>query len=454
MGLLAAHLNDADILVVNDEKILYREPGFALLEDDHLITGAEAYSNASLKPRRIQNTYWSDLHADPLPDQRFHQLSTADLVSRQLEHIWQSVAKPGDQLAIAVPAYMSNENLGLLLGIAAELNIPVIAMTDAAACATRRHYEHAVPVHIDLSLHSSLLTRLMQEGQVQVDRSVVVDDSGLLLLYENWLKTIADAFVQQSRFDPLHTAETEQVLRARMPDWLMAACSGPVVSVDVEYRGTTHTAEIESLEFVAAAAPVYQSIVSSLRALFRSEEIPAIQLSDRAARMPGLADTLKTRVGGEVFLLEAGATARGLIKRCSTEQKSGGITLSRHLPWDQSPVIVERAEAGRNGGQPTHLLFGHTAFSLRREPLVLGSQSAENERWLDLQQEMPGVSRRHCVVSPENGQFILTDHSRYGTFLNGHRIDGSAVLQTGDLIRIGTPGFELRLISAEDHDGS
>jgi len=36
MGLLAAHLNDAEILVVNDEKILYREPGFALLEDDHL----------------------------------------------------------------------------------------------------------------------------------------------------------------------------------------------------------------------------------------------------------------------------------------------------------------------------------------------------------------------------------------------------------------------------------
>ena len=32
MGLLAAHLNDAEILVVNDEKILYREPGFALLD--------------------------------------------------------------------------------------------------------------------------------------------------------------------------------------------------------------------------------------------------------------------------------------------------------------------------------------------------------------------------------------------------------------------------------------
>ena len=454
MGLLAAHLNDAGILVVNSDKILYHEPGFALLEDDHVITGAEAYSNASLKPRRIQNRFWSDLQAEPLPDRRFHHLSAADLVSRQLEHIWQTVAKPGDRLAIAVPAYMTSENLGLLLGIAAELEIPIVAMTDAAVCATRRHYEHAIPVHIDLSLHSSLLTRLMQEGEVQVDRSAIIDDSGLLLLYENWLKTIAEAFVQQSRFDPLHTAETEQILRAKMPGWMMAACSQKVVSVDVEYRGTTHTAEVEALEFVASAAPVYQGIVSSLRALFRSEETPAIQLSDRAARMPGLAETLKTRVGGEVFLLEAGATARGLINRCSAERKGGGITLSRRLPWDQSPVIVESADTGGNGGQPTHLLFGHNAFSLLGEPLVLGSHAAENERWLDLQQEMPGVSRRHCVVSPDNGQFVVTDHSRYGTFLNGHRIDGSAVLQTGDLIRIGTPGFELRLISAEDHSGT
>ena len=85
---------------------------------------------------------------------------------------------------------------------------------------------------------------------------------------------------------------------------------------------------------------------------------------------------------------------------------------------------------------------------------MLGSQRTDGERSLDLQQEMPGVSRQHCIVSPDNGQFVITDHSRYGTFLNGHRIDGSAVLQTGDLVRIGTPGFEFRLISAEESSGS
>jgi hypothetical protein len=453
MGLLAADLNDAQIIVVDDEKTLYREPGFALLEDDHLVTGREAYANASLNPRRIQNRFWSQLRTEPLPDKRFHHLSAADLVSRQLEQIWQQVASPGDQLAIAVPAYMSHENLGLLLGIATELDIPVVAIVDAAVCATRRHYEHAVPVHIDISLHSSLLTRLMQEGQAQVDKTQVIDDNGILLLQQNWLKVIAEGFVQQSRFDPLHTAETEQALQIKMPEWLNEAGTADTVTVELEYRGTRHQAEIESFELVAAAGPVYQSIVSSLRALFRAEETPAMQLSGRAARMPGLADTLKTRVGGEVFLLDEGATARGLIQRCQPDQKGGGLTLSRHLPWDQAPVIVESQDAGGNGVQPTHLLFGHNAYSLQGRPLVLGSQVSSDERWLDLQTEMPGMSRRHCVVSKDNGQLVINDFSRYGTFLNGHRIEGSAVLQTGDLIRIGTPGFEFRLISAEEHGG-
>ena len=454
MGILAAHLNDAAILVINDERMLYREPGFALLEDDHLATGNEAYANARLKPRRIHNRYWSDLRTESLVDPRFQHMSTADLVSRQLEQIWQRAAKPGDRLAIAVPAYMNNDNLGLLLGIAMELDITVIAMVDAAVAATRRHYEHAVPVHIDLSLHVATLTRLLQEGEVQVERSAVVDDCGLLNLYDGWLRIIAEAFVQQSRFDPLHTAETEQMLQNKLSDWLSAAASRETVLMGIEYRGITHQAEIESLQLVAAAAPVYQNIVSNLRALYRAEDTPAIQLSDRAARMPGLAETLKTRVGGEVFLLEAGATARGLLQRCREDRRSGGLTLVRHLPWDQAPVEVRPGNAASPGGQPTHLLFGNHAYAIKADPLVLGTQAADGERWLDLQQQMPGLSRRHCAVSQENGQCVVTDFSRYGTFLNGHRIDGSAVLQAGDLIRIGTPGFELRLISADERHGT
>ena len=217
--------------------------------------------------------------------------------------------------------------------------------------------------------------------------------------------------------------------------------------------GVSHKASIESLDLVTAAAPVYQNIVSSLRALFRAEETPALQLSDRAGRMPALADTLRSRVGGAVYMLEPGATGRGMLKRCTPAGQGTSVTLSRHLPWDQSAVEVQVDKHVNGGGQPTHLLFGHNAMHLNGKPLVLGSRPAEANAI--------SISRRQCriVSQARGGDFrqwpvYCHRHSRYGTFLNGHRIDGSAVLQTGDLIRIGTPGFELRLIHAEETDGA
>ena len=107
-----------------------------------------------------------------------------------------------------------------------------------------------------------------------------------------------------------------------------------------------------------------------------------------------------------------------------------------------------------HGGHPTHLLFENKAYAIDAQPLTLGSQATDGNRCIDLQQDMPGLSRRHCSLQQENGQCIVRDYSRYGTFLNGHRIDSSAVLQVGDLIRIGTPGFELRLITTETGDGA
>ena len=115
MSLLSVHLNDAGLCVLDAEAILYREPGFALLEDDDLTTGKAAFANARIRPRRIQNGFWANLSTEPLTDRQFQHLSNADLVSRQLEQIWKAVAHKGDRLVVAVPAYMSNSNLGLLL---------------------------------------------------------------------------------------------------------------------------------------------------------------------------------------------------------------------------------------------------------------------------------------------------------------------------------------------------
>lgn len=457
MTRIAAHLNDAAITLLHDERIVYREPGFALLDEQNLVTGQEAFANARIHPRRVHHRYWTNLETAPLNIQRFSHLSAADLVSRQLEQMWRTVGGKASELVVAVPAYMDTSHLGLFLGIAAELKLPVIAMVDAAVAATRREYRNAVPVHIDMGLHATTLTRLAQPGHTQVERVEVLEDCGIYALYDVWLNTLAEAFVQQSRFDPLHTAETEQMLLDNLATWLARSAQGERVELELNFGGIDHRAEVESLALIGAAAPVYQPIVSRLRALYRAEETPAIQVTDRIARLPGLADMLKARVGGEVFVLEPGATARGALARIRDSGTRGsGVSLRRHLPWDQSGLEVERDETARvHAGVPTHLLFGSKAYAVSASPpLVLGSQTAEGERVIGLGTDMPGISRRHCSISLRNGQCVLEDHSRYGTFLNGHRIDGSTVLQVGDTVRVGSPGYEFRMITTDESYGA
>ena len=49
---------------------------------------------------------------------------------------------------------------------------------------------------------------------------------------------------------------------------------------------------------------------------------------------------------------------------------------------------------------------------------------------------------------------LITFSGVYGTRLNGHAIDGSAVLQAGDVISIGSPPREFRVAIEVSADGS
>ena len=456
MTCFCLHPNDAGITLLDREQIRYREPGMAMLDGERLMIGVSALRQARIDPRRVQHRFWSSLSTAPLTDRHFEHLSTADLVSQQLEEIWRRCAQSGDTLIVAAPAYLDKDRLSLLLGIASELAIPIVAMVDDAVGATRREYTNAVPVHIDIGLHTTSLSRLAQDGRALAEKTELLEDCGLVELHDTWRNVLAEAFVSESRFDPLHTAETEQMLADGLADWLRQAAVQQEVEMELHHGDLQHRARIESLQIIGAAAPFYQRMASQLRTLFRAGETPALQVTDTVAQLPGLTEMLKARVGGEVFALELGAAARGALARMrGTDEAAGPVSLRRQLPWDQSAFAVETAvsEQAESGG-PTHLLFRHRAYRIGNEPLIVGTQVGQHERALVLDAEMPGISRRHCSVSQSDGRCIVEDVSRYGTFLNGHRIDGSTVLQIGDTLRVGSPGYELTLIATEEGHGA
>jgi pSer/pThr/pTyr-binding forkhead associated (FHA) protein len=63
----------------------------------------------------------------------------------------------------------------------------------------------------------------------------------------------------------------------------------------------------------------------------------------------------------------------------------------------------------------------------------------------------PLASREHALIRPVNGKLELVDlGARNGTFLNGARIQGSAWLEPGDIVKIGTEAIEIVRVSIED----
>jgi len=441
---LAISLNDAAVTAVTGSRLVYREPGFALLGDGELVTGRRAMAESRRHPRSVVNHFWRHLGLEPVQELKFRHLTPADLASRQLEEIWRGERSAADSVVFAVPAWMERESLGVLLGIAGELALPVTALVDSSVACSRRAYPGRSLLHIDLSLHTATVSRIAQEEGAAIDRVELVDAAGLAALRDTWVAVIAEAFVRQSRFDPLHTAESEQLLDDRLEAWLETAQRTGEVRMQLEFGGHTHEAALPLLTFTEAVSGIYQSLAGHVRSLIRAAESPALQFTRHTAALPGLVDFLVARAGGEPFVLEEAAAARGALAR-ATAATAGRTRLTRRLPWDQSPVEAPAAPVREAGESPSHLLHGHRAWALHGDGLAIGT-SLGGERGITLAADMAGVSRRHCVLRRDNGQCIVEDLSRYGTWLNGSRIERSAVLQAGDSLRVGTPGQEFRLI--------
>jgi len=126
------------------------------------------------------------------------------------------------------------------------------------------------------------------------------------------------------------------------------------------------------------------------------------------------------------------------------------------LRWDRPAVTVATVRHASLPGTavPTHVLHAARVYRIGGEPLYIGSELAPDEYGIGLPAGNPGVSRRHCSIHQGPNGVELTDHSRFGTRLNGHEIDQAAVLQAGDVISIGEPPVEMNVVAEVTVQGS
>ncbi|MBW2411161.1 MAG: FHA domain-containing protein [Deltaproteobacteria bacterium] len=466
MRLLGLELSDAGIMLAGSDPVRLLEidgteresPGYAFPEKKQLVVGKAAQQKAHLLPRLVISHFWDQLSTEPLDHPGpYTQQNHAEIACAHLAKIWQTVKKPGDEIIIAVPGCYHQDHLGLLLGIANELSIPVKGFIPIALAAADQTDRQVPLIHLDIHLHRTEISTLKQDAQLTFEKSVTVVEKGLVDLQRAWVEAIAAEFVRTTRFDPLHQAASEQELFDRLPGVLEQVDQYSTVEFEMTGGTVSYRVTLARDLFIRNSLPLFNDIVCHLEDIATGGQQPVLQLSHRIARLPGLQQALAVSHHTRCLELAPGAAALGAVQLWEqiSQQDSGQntsfFTSRPGAPGTESGAL-KTSEPDMQTLLPSHLLYNHIAYPLSEKPLFIGTGIQNDESGIRIQGQIHGVSRKHCSVQLLGTQTVLNDLSTYGTFVDDNRVDGSTTLQLGQVIRVGTPGETLRLIACLNHD--
>lgn len=444
MATIGIELVDAAVTAVRDGVRLAGSPGVALTDPAGLVIGEAAAAGARLQPVIANDRFWSDLSVDALARTAEPQVSHADLAHAHLVSLWQQAAEVGDEAVFAVPGSMRLQQVGLALGIARQAGIRVAGVVDAAVAACACLDARASVLHLDVQLHQAVLTELHGTTTLRRRRVEIAPRAGLKVMHSAWAHLVSEAMVRSTRFDPLHQAATEQQLYLSLPDWLAVLSSQETVDVGIEAGDGTFSATLRREQFTLAAEAWYAQLAELVHAGHRADESVTLALSSRAGALPALGERLAAMPGLELVILADTAAAAGAAGRAAELGPAEPPALVTALLRSHAASAPVRRRAA--AVVPTHVIQDGKAHAIDERPLTIGLGAGGGRR-IALAGPGAGISHVHCTLQRRDGTVVVRDHSRHGTFVNGQRVEGEAVLGAGDRLRIGTPGVVLELVT-------
>ncbi len=222
-------------------------------------------------------------------------------------------------------------------------------------------------LHLDVQLHGVVLTELAQGGgRLERRRVEFSSEVGLVALHDAWARRIAELFVHATRFDPLHSAPTEQELYHRLPGWLDALCREAEIKLTLPSRRGEPEIEVTRDDVVAAAEASYASVLELVRFVKRAGEPVTVLLSHRLAGLPGLAVRLLELRDVDCIVLSEGAAAVGALharEAILSPAEEEALPYVLRLPVEgivgPSPTMSDTSDR-----VPTHVVDGGLAYPI------------------------------------------------------------------------------------------
>jgi hypothetical protein len=434
-------------------------PGFALPEKKRLIVGSAAEKKAHLYPLQIMDRFWDQLNVEPLEQPNPFADNHAELAYEHMARIWEAVKTHGNEMVIAVPGFFTRNHMGLILGITRELSIPVRGLVAQAVAAASSGPPEGLLLHLDIHLHRAEVTYLKRDNQITQADSFSAEGSGISRLYKEWVKAIAEEFVRSTRFDPLHRAASEQELYERLPGILEQLQQNPTAVIEMKKGARTYHVILTRDLFWEKSESVYREIgrlIDRMREKYEKDlPVVVLQLTHRLTRLPGIKEMLAGQKDRFVIELEPGAAAFGALQfRDQLSYQQAGqrapYLASRSLPAVSLPQVSP--PRFREAVRPTHILYRNLAYPITEQPLIIGRKSGDEGEKIVIGARTDGGFDKHCSIRLQGQDIVLNDFSRDNTFVDEERVTGKIILRPGQVIRLGTPGETLQLITCLDFD--
>lgn len=352
---LLLELNDASLSLYRDGNPIYQQPAIALIDDQGATIGNQAQKSARLQPQRVNQQYLARLNADPLPRPAKGLANHADLTYRHLLEIKDLADEP---LAVAVPGFLTADQLGVLLGIAEEAGLSIRGFVDSAVLMGSVTELGPATWLLDLHATRCCLTELQasDERGPAVSRGAVEEVAGFgrNACLDGWANLVADRFVQDTRFDPLHAADSEQQLYDQLHDWAERQTLGEL-AVEVRQGESTRQVRLSAIalrdKLAQRLGPVAEKVPASARLL----------VAPHSAALPGLVEGLAA-LGIDAHPLPPDTMARAMAQRLGAVEGLKWVTTlpAAAIDGESSP----QSSPAPSGRPASHALCGHRAWPL------------------------------------------------------------------------------------------
>jgi hypothetical protein len=251
-------VSDICIRAFEDGSQVYAEPGIALLPANATpVLGYAAQKVIQQQPTRIHSRFWSDLSTSPISITQTSMRHGADLIWHQLAQIKDCLSSK--EVIFCLPSHLGNEQMQLLAGIcdSLELKANYFLNIGLSQLALKENLSDSIS-HLDLQLHQLVLSRFTHiDGELRLASQETVPGISYLQLIDRMVHALRDQFIHVSRFDPLHSGDTEQQLFDQVAE-LISSCS--LKPIDIKTATQSYRVEPSPKDFEHVVAILEEAL--------------------------------------------------------------------------------------------------------------------------------------------------------------------------------------------------